>query len=74
MSDASTTNGWLKFNSASCVTSKTRSLGAFVLCSICIMVSANSMYDMVADTQLHKFDGRPFARVLYVFLMEVIDR
>ena len=29
---------------------------------------------MVADTQFHKFYGRPFARVLYLFLMKDIDR
>ena len=27
---------------------------------------------MVVDTQLHKFYGRPFARVLYLFLMKKI--
>ena len=27
---------------------------------------------MVADTQFHKFYGRPFARVLYLFLMKDI--
>ena len=32
------------------------------------------IYDMVADTQFHKFYGRPFARVLYLFLMKDIDR
>ena len=26
------------------------------------------IYDMVVDTQLHKFYGRPFARVLCLFL------
>ena len=31
-------------------------------------------YDMVSDTQFHKFYGKPFARVLYLFLMEDIGR
>ena len=59
---------------ASCVIRKTRSLGALVLCSICNMVFVNYMYDMVADTQFHKFHGRPFARVLYAYLMKDIGR
>ena len=29
---------------------------------------------MVVDTQFHKFHGRPFARVVYVFLMKDIGR
>ena len=29
---------------------------------------------MVVDTQFHKFDGRPFARVLHLFLMKDIGR
>ena len=29
------------------------------------MVFVNYIYDMVIDTQFHKFHGRPFARVLY---------
>ena len=29
---------------------------------------------MVVDTQFHKFHGRPFARVLYVFLMKYLGR
>ena len=32
------------------------------------------IYDMVVDTQIHKFYGRPFARVLYLFLMKDIGR
>ena len=68
----STTDEWLQLNFASCVTRKTRSLGALMLCSICNMVFVNYIYDMVVDTQLHKFDGRPFARVLYVILMKGI--
>ena len=53
---------------------QTRSLGALVLYSICNMVSVNGMYDMVVYTQLHKFYGRPLARVLYLFLMNEIGR
>ena len=63
----STTDRWLKLNFASCVTRKTRSLGALVLCSICNMVVVNYIYDMAVDTQFHKFHGRPIARVLYLF-------
>ena len=73
-SAASTTDGWLRLNFASCVAPKTRSLGALVLCSICNMVFLNFIYDMFVDTQFHKFHGRPFARVLYVFLMKDIGR
>ena len=68
----STTDGWLKFNFASGVIRQTRSLGALVLCSICNMVFVNYICDMVVDTQLHKFYGRPFAFVLYLFLIEDI--
>ena len=32
------------------------------------MVFVHQIYDMVVDTQFHKFYGRPFARVLYLFL------
>ena len=74
----STTDGWLKLNFASCVVRKTRSMGALVPCSICntgtCMVFVNYIYDMVVDTQFHKFHGRPFARVLYVFLMKDVGR
>ena len=38
------------------------------------MVFVNCIFDMVVDTQFHKFHGRPFARVLYVFLMKDIGR
>ena len=71
----STTDGWLN-NFASCVVRQTRSLGALVLCSICNMVFVNYIYDIVVDTQLHKFHGRSFARVLYlnVFLTKDIGR
>ena len=65
----STTDGWLKLNFASRVVRKTSSLGALVLCFICNMVFVNYSYDTIADNELHKFHGRPFARVLYVFLM-----
>ena len=51
---------------------ETRSLGVLVLCFICNMVFVNYIYDMVVDTQFHKFHGRPFARVLHVFLMKDI--
>ena len=70
----STIDGWLKLNFASFVIRQTRSLGASVLCSICNVVLVNYIYDTVADPQLHKFHGRPFARVLYVFLMKDIGR
>ena len=33
------------------------------------MVFVNYIYDMVVDIQFHKFHGRRFAGVLYVFLM-----
>ena len=66
----STTDGWLKLNFASWVVRKTRSLGALAPCSICIMVFVNYIYDMVV-AQFHKFHGRPFARVLNVFLMKI---
>ena len=29
---------------------------------------------MVVDTQFHKFYDRPFARVLYIFLMKEVGR
>ena len=73
-SAVSTTDGWLKLNFASCVIRKTRSLGALVLCSICNMVFVNYIYDVVADTRFHKFHGRPFARVLYVYFMKDVGR
>ena len=38
------------------------------------MVFVNYIYDMVVGTQLDKFHGRPFARVLYLFLMKDIGR
>ena len=70
----STTDGWLKLNVASSVIRQTRSLGVLVLCSICNMVFVNYIYDIVVDTQFNEFHGRPFARVLYVFLMKYISR
>ena len=69
-----TTDGWLKLNFESCVVCKTRSLGALVLCSIRNMVFVNCIYDMVVDTQFHKFNDRPFARVLSLFLVKDIGR
>ena len=59
---------WLKLSFASCVIHETRSLGALVLYSICSTVFVNLIYDMVVDTQFHKFYGRSFARVLYRLL------
>ena len=41
---------------------------------MCVMVFVIYIYDMVVDTQFHKFHGRPFARILYVFLMKDIGR
>ena len=36
------------------------------------MVFVNYIYDMVVDTQFHKFHGRPFARALNVFLTKYL--
>ena len=52
---------------------KTRSLGELVLCSICNMMVVNCVYDMVVDTQFHKFHGKPFALVLYLLMIQVGD-
>ena len=41
---------------------------------LCTMVFVNCVYHMIVDTQFHKFHGRPFARVLYVFFMKDIGR
>ena len=73
-SSVSTTDGWSKLNFASCVIRQTHSLGLLVLCSVCNIygVCLNYIYDVVVDTQFHKFHGRPFARVLYVFLLKYI--
>ena len=71
MSAASTTDWWLTLNFASCVVRQKRSLGALVLSSISDMVFVNYIADMVVDTQ---FYGRPFARVLYSFLMKDVGR
>ena len=38
------------------------------------MVFVNYIYDLVVDTQFHKLYGRPFACVLYLFLMRYIGR
>ena len=35
------------------------------------MVVVNYIYDMVVDTQFHKFHGRPFARVLYLLMKDI---
>ena len=43
-------------------------------CAMFQLVFVNYIYDMVVDTQFHKFYGRPFARVLYLFLMKDIGR
>ena len=37
-------------------------------------VLPGTFYDMVVAAQLHKFYGRPFARVLYLFLMKDVGR
>ena len=74
MSAVSATDEWLKLDFVSCVIRQTRSLGVLVLCSICNMVFVNYIYDMIVDTQFHKFHGRPFACVLYAFLMKDIGR
>ena len=73
-SAVSTTDGWLKFNFASCVIRQTRSLGGLCYVPIEIWCSVNYIYDMVVDTQFRKFHGRPFARVLYLFLMKGVGR
>ena len=73
-SAVSTTDGWLTLNFASGVIRQTRSLGVLVLCSTCNMVFVNYTYDVNGDTQFHKFHGRPFARVLYLFVMKDIGR
>ena len=72
----STTDGWLKLNFANCVIYIKHAHWAR-LCYVpfvIYMVFANYIYDMVVDTQFHEFHGRPFARVLYVFLMKDIGR
>ena len=75
-SAVSTTAGWLKLNFANCVgTSDTliwRSCAMFD--DMCNMVLVNCIYDMVDDTQFHKFHDTPFARILYVLLMKDIGR
>ena len=68
----STTDEWLNF--ASCVMRQARSLGALVIFSTCNKVFVNYIYDMVVDTQLHKFYGRSFSCVLYVLLMNDVGR
>ena len=62
-SAVSTTDGWLKLNFASCVVRETRSLGARVLRSICNMVFANYIYDMVfARKQTTRNSTQPNSR------------
>ena len=70
----SATDGWLKLHFASCVIRITRSLGVLVLCSNWTKVFVNYIYDTAVDAQFHKLYGRPFARVLYLFLMKDIGR
>ena len=70
-STVNTTDGWLKLNLESCVIRQTRLLGALVFYSVCSMVFVN---DFVVDAQFHNCYGRPFARVLYLFLMKDIRR
>ena len=41
---------------------------------VAFIVFVNYIYDMVADAQFHKIYGRPFALVLYIFLMKDIGR
>ena len=41
---------------------------------LCNMMFVNYIYDMVVDTLFHKFHRRPFALVLYAFLMKDIGR
>ena len=73
--------GWLELNFASCVIRQTHSL----IGRACAMFRLQYLYkygacelpgtsinDMLVDTQFHKFHGRPFARVLHVFLMKDI--
>ena len=63
-SAVSTADGWLELNFASWVIR--HSLGVLVLCPIRNMVFVKYIYDMVVDTQFHKFHGRPFARVVFL--------
>ena len=66
-SGVSTNDGRLKLNFVSCVIHQIRSLGALVVCPICIIVFVNYNDGMVVDTQFHKYYGGPFARVLYIY-------
>ena len=72
----STTDGWLKLNFASCVITSDTLIGrACAMFQLRFgMVFVNFIYDMVVDTEFHKFYDRPFARVLYLFLMKDIRR
>ena len=42
--------------------------------TIWLLILSSASYDVVVDTQLHKLNGGPLARVLYVFLMDDISR
>ena len=45
-----------------------------IIVTIIIMVFVNYIYGMVVDTQFHKFYGKSFARVLYLFLKKDVGR
>ena len=47
---------------------QTRLLGVLILYFVYNMVFVNYTYDMVINTQLHKFYGKSFAPVLYFIL------
>ena len=49
-------------------------MGVLVLCSNSNMLFVNDIYDMFVDTQVHKFYGGPFERVLHLFLMKDLGR
>ena len=71
-SAVSTTDGWLKLTLQAAW--YVRHAHWARLCYVPCVVFVSCMYDMVVNTQFHKFHGRPFARVLYVFLMKDIGR
>ena len=66
--------GWNSTLQAAWYVRQTRSLSMLVLCSSWNIrtVFVNKIDDMVVGTQFHKLYGRPFARVLYLFLMKDI--
>ena len=45
-----------------------------MICDTTGMLFVNYIYDMVDDSQFNKFHGRPFARVLHVFLVKDIGQ